>query len=191
MTDEKAKPTAQRLRAWAEALIAEGSDLGKSLLAYAEAWERDVSEIEQLKRKVIWGCYADKVPSYSHYPNICELHQEVSAEEINALVRETERLRERIARYETKHEFGGRDEAWNLAIRTLEALSMPSTYKGERTGGVLAGCPRTRPPTPEELAARVLIVLNRIRELANQPVDDGEWPPRGTPSADKTKENSQ
>lgn len=57
------------------------------------------------------------------------------------------------------------EEAWNLAMRTLEALSVPSAYEGERTGGVLRGCPREPAPTPEELAVKVKLVVDRINRL--------------------------
>lgn len=58
---------------------------------------------------------------------------------------------------------------WNA----LQDMSNEQTYRGERTGGVLAGCTRAPDPTPRELAGRVGIIFGMfkraIRKIA--PVD--------------------
>lgn len=57
-----------------------------ALLDAADKCDRLVEEVETEKEKVIWGFYEEKLPIYSHYPDICELHDEVTADEVNKLV---------------------------------------------------------------------------------------------------------
>ena len=60
-------------------------------------------------------------------------------------------------------------EAFHMALRALDELSVPSAYEGERTGGVLEGCPRGPAPTPEQLASKILIFNNHVRSIAGMP----------------------
>ena len=45
--------------------------------------------------------------------------------------------------------------------QTLQYYGNVCTYQGERTGGVLAGCPRGPAPTPDHLVREAQTVLNR------------------------------
>jgi hypothetical protein len=48
---------------------------------------------------------------------------------------------------------------WN----TLDIYANPTNYRGERTGGILAGCPRAPDPTPDEMSRRAYGTLKEMQ----------------------------
>ena len=54
------------------------------------------------------------------------------------------------------------DELLNRIYNVLQDYGNVCTYRGERTGGVLAGCPRGHAPLPEELAQPAISVLRDL-----------------------------
>jgi hypothetical protein len=68
----------------------------------------------------------------------------------------------------------------NLVWNTLMFFAHPDSYTtGERTGGVLQGCPRKPPPTPEVMAGYARRALAAVREHMGAPVE--EWMLDGEP----------
>lgn len=60
--------------------------------------------------------------------------------------------------------------------RVLQYYSNETTYQGQRTGGVLQGCPRGPAPTPTELTFEASIMLKTLKaayQQANPSVNQG------------------
>jgi hypothetical protein len=54
----------------------------------------------------------------------------------------------------------------NIIYRTLRYYANEASYRGERTGGILQGCPRAPDPTPRELIQWANYAVKRIdREI--------------------------
>lgn len=51
------------------------------------------------------------------------------------------------------------------------------TYRGERTGGVLAGCPRAPDPTPDQLVVEARALAKQLKAVASAPAYAGTPPP--------------
>lgn len=48
--------------------------------------------MSETNKNTIWGFYEEKFPTYSDWPNICELHSLVDANEVNSLVENIKEL---------------------------------------------------------------------------------------------------
>jgi hypothetical protein len=59
------------------------------------------------------------------------------------------------------------DDLVRRLLRHLEAWGMESSYHGQRTGGVLAGCPRGPAPAPGRMAAIHRIMARELRDAMN------------------------
>jgi hypothetical protein len=54
------------------------------------------------------------------------------------------------------------DELMRMVWNVIDYYANSHTYRGERTGGVLQGCPRKPNPTPEELTHEARVVLRHL-----------------------------
>ena len=55
------------------------------------------------------------------------------------------------------------ENAANIVWNALQDASNEYTYRGDRIGGVLAGCPRAPDPTPQEIAARFGLIFSMFK----------------------------
>jgi hypothetical protein len=75
-----------------------------------------------------------------------------------------------------------RDQNLQLVWNTLMFFACESSYTmGERTGGVLQGCPRKPPPSPDELAGYAQIALAALCRFVGREPED--WMLAALPSA--------
>ena len=56
------------------------------------------------------------------------------------------------------------EETMTIIYNTLRSYGNMHTYQGERTGGVLAGCPRGPKPSAKELIVYANIALRRLEK---------------------------
>jgi hypothetical protein len=97
---------------------------------------------------------------YHHY-DVCDFA--ISQHE------ELERLRAELA--EREAQLAGCSDLLDQAYQILDGYGNLDTYRAERTGGVLAGCPRGEVPTPDKLIMPARIFCNRLKEaVASLPV---------------------
>jgi hypothetical protein len=68
-----------------------------------------------------------------------------------------------------------REDLLHVIYNTLMYYANAMNYRGQRTGGVLQGCPRAPDPTPDQMAVHARIVLRMINhELQGHRVQH-EW----------------
>lgn len=69
----------------------------------------------------------------------------------------------------------------NVVWNTLMFFAHPDSYVlGERTGGVLQGCPRKPPPSPDEMASFAKFALGALREYVGGSAE--QWMLDGKPA---------
>jgi hypothetical protein len=83
-----------------------------------------------------------------------------------------------------------RDQNLQLVWNTLMFFACESSYTmGERTGGVLQGCPRKPPPSPDELAGYAQIALAALCRFVGREPED--WMLAALPSASIGEQREQ
>jgi hypothetical protein len=53
-------------------------------------------------------------------------------------------------------------DVMNVIYNTLQYFGNETSYRGQRTGGVLQGCPRGPAPTPAEMSVHARLALKMI-----------------------------